>query len=245
MTRFPFMLLVVGLACILVVVGCGDGDGSPTVTVTPKSARDLPTATPMVVMPIATDARLHGALPFVDGDPDPVPTFERLEPLFVPRGPGHVGPHDCGDFDTWREANDRFIAAGGLRETRIDLTPMQTVSRVRPCVSRSPTDNSAGRLGHGAQADGTLSFCGSFDIGRSSADCRCPVRPLELTALVNAHSSEVHWTRQQASAMSGAGLQALYRRVKAYTSWELGFKQSSFHRIVRALRNRPYNAFRP
>ena len=45
--------------------------------------------------------------------------------------------------------------------------------------------------------------------------------------------------------MSGAGLQAFYRRVKAYTSWELGFKQSSFHRIVRALRNRPYNAFRP
>ena len=123
MTRFPFMLLVVGLACILVVVGCGDGDGSPTVTVTPKSARDLPTATPMVVMPIATDARLHGALPFVDSDPDPVPTFERLEPLFVPRGPGHVGPHDCGDFDSWREANDRFIAAGGPERDPYRLDP--------------------------------------------------------------------------------------------------------------------------
>ena len=82
------MLLVVGLACILVVVGCGDGEGSPTVT-----------------------------------DPDPVPTFERLEPLFVPRGPGRVGPHDCGDFDSWREANDRFIAAGGPERDPYRLDP--------------------------------------------------------------------------------------------------------------------------
>ena len=42
--------------------------------------------------------------------------------------------------------------------------------------------------------------------------------------------------------MSGAGLQAFYRRVKANTIWELGFRQSSFHRIARALRNQPYNA---
>ena len=27
--------------------------------------------------------------------------------------------------------------------------------------------------------------------------------------------------------------------------WRLGFRQSSFHRIARVLRNRPYNAFRP
>ena len=45
--------------------------------------------------------------------------------------------------------------------------------------------------------------------------------------------------------MGGAGLQASYRRAKSYTDWELGFKQSSFHHIARALRNRPYNAFRP
>ena len=43
--------------------------------------------------------------------------------------------------------------------------------------------------------------------------------------------------------MSGAGFQAFYRRVKAYTVWELGFRQSSFRRIARALRNQPYNAF--
>ena len=45
--------------------------------------------------------------------------------------------------------------------------------------------------------------------------------------------------------MSGAGLQAFYRRVPRYTIWELGFKQSSLHHIARVLRNRPYNAFRP
>ena len=44
--------------------------------------------------------------------------------------------------------------------------------------------------------------------------------------------------------MSGVGLQAFYRRVTRYTSWELGFRQSSFHRIARALRNQSYNAFR-
>ena len=44
--------------------------------------------------------------------------------------------------------------------------------------------------------------------------------------------------------MGGAGLQAFYRRVKSDTDWELGFRQSSFHRIARALRNQPYNAFR-
>ena len=27
------------------------------------------------------------------------------------------------------------------------------------------------------------------------------------------------------------------------TIWELGFRQCSFHRIARALRNQPYNAF--
>ena len=45
--------------------------------------------------------------------------------------------------------------------------------------------------------------------------------------------------------MGCAGLQAFYRRASAYTNWELGFRQSSFHRIARALRNQPYNAFRP
>ena len=44
--------------------------------------------------------------------------------------------------------------------------------------------------------------------------------------------------------MSDAGFQAFYRRVKAATNWELGFRQCSFHRIARALRNQPYNAFR-
>ena len=45
--------------------------------------------------------------------------------------------------------------------------------------------------------------------------------------------------------MSDAGLQAFYRRVKPTTIWGLGFRQSSFHRIARVLRNRPYNAFKP
>ena len=45
--------------------------------------------------------------------------------------------------------------------------------------------------------------------------------------------------------MAGAGLQAFYRRVVPNTNWGLGFRQSSFHHIARALRNRPYNAFRP
>ena len=45
--------------------------------------------------------------------------------------------------------------------------------------------------------------------------------------------------------MGDAGLQAFYRRVKGDTFWELGFRQFSFHRIARVLRNRPYNAFRP
>ena len=44
--------------------------------------------------------------------------------------------------------------------------------------------------------------------------------------------------------MGGAGFQAFYRRVKCYTDWELGFRQSSFHHVARALRNQPYNAFR-
>jgi len=56
-------------------------------------------------------------------------------------------------------------------------------------------------------------------------------------------SSEVRWSLLRASAMSDAGLQAFYRRVKAYTVWELGFRQSSFRRIARVLRNQPYNAF--
>ena len=45
-------------------------------------------------------------------------------------------------------------------------------------------------------------------------------------------------------AMSVAGLQAFYRRVKPYTDWELRFRHSSFHHIARASRNQPYNAFR-
>ena len=47
----------------------------------------------------------------------------------------------------------------------------------------------------------------------------------------------------RASAMSGVGLQAFYRRVSASTIWRLGFKQSSLHHIARDLRYRPYNAF--
>ncbi len=45
--------------------------------------------------------------------------------------------------------------------------------------------------------------------------------------------------------MSGAGLQAFYRRVAIFTNWRLGFKQSSLHHIARVLRNRPYNALGP
>ena len=63
--------------------------------------------------------------------------------------------------------------------------------------------------------------------------------------MVIVHSSEVYWSVRQANAMNGAGLQAFYRRVLPITCWGLGFRQCSFHHIARALRNRPYNAFRP
>ena len=62
--------------------------------------------------------------------------------------------------------------------------------------------------------------------------------------MVIAHSSEVYRSHLRTSAMSGVGLQAFYRRVTANTNRELGFKQSSFHRIARVLRSQPYNAFR-
>ena len=65
-----------------------------------------------------------------------------------------------------------------------------------------------------------------------------------MTSLVIAHASEVHRSQLLTDVMSGAGLQAFYRRVPRNTNWELGFKQSSLHRIARALRNQPYNAFR-
>ena len=61
--------------------------------------------------------------------------------------------------------------------------------------------------------------------------------------LVIAHSSELLSPQALASAMSGAGLQTFYRRVRSNTFWELGFNQSSLHRIALVSRNRPYNAF--
>lgn len=45
--------------------------------------------------------------------------------------------------------------------------------------------------------------------------------------------------------MTGAGLQAFYRRATTFAVWKLGFRQSSFHRIARVLRNQLYNAFEP
>ena len=75
--------------------------------------RDLRTATPIVVIPVVTKARLHGPVGVGDGDPG------QGEPT-GPRGPQRgsapssdgVLP-DCGDFVTWREANEHFIASGG------------------------------------------------------------------------------------------------------------------------------------
>ena len=64
-----------------------------------------------------------------------------------------------------------------------------------------------------------------------------------MATLAIVRSSKVPRPRVPTEAMGGAGLQAFYRRVKCDTDWELGFKQSSFHRIARALRNQPYNAF--
>ena len=64
-----------------------------------------------------------------------------------------------------------------------------------------------------------------------------------MTSLVIAHPSELRRPLLQASVMGGAGLQAFYRRVSAYTFCGLGFKQSSFHRVARVSRNQPYNAF--
>jgi len=66
-----------------------------------------------------------------------------------------------------------------------------------------------------------------------------------MTALAIVCSSELHRSQLQTNAMSSAGFQAFYRRVTPNTNWELGFRQSSFHHIARALRNRPYNAIRP
>lgn len=47
MARFSPMLLFAVLVCTAVIVGCWDAEGSLEPTVTPKSARDLPTLTPV------------------------------------------------------------------------------------------------------------------------------------------------------------------------------------------------------
>ena len=98
MTRFCLVLLVVGLVCILVVVGCGRGDGSPMVTVTPKSARDLPPVTPT-----------------------PVPTINRSEP--TPDGPSGPRRSGCYRFATWAEAMAAFEANGGPEKDPLWLDP--------------------------------------------------------------------------------------------------------------------------
>ena len=119
MTRFCLVLLVVGLVCIMVVAGCGEG--AATATETSGRALNLPTE---------TETQLHGPLPMVAVTPKSArdllmatPTLDRREPPFVPRGPGHVGPHECGDFETWREANAFFIAAGGPERDPYQLDP--------------------------------------------------------------------------------------------------------------------------
>ena len=124
MTRFPFMLLVVGLACILVVVGYRDAKERPS----------------LADGDVGSDRRTGESL---------LGLFGLLTLMAVTVAGLLLGPRPMSSSEP----------PAGLRETRIDLTPMQTGSRVRPCVSRNPTDNAAVRLGHVAQANGTLSWC--------------------------------------------------------------------------------------
>ena len=95
MTRFPLMLLVVALVWVLAVAGCGSREASPKPTGTPEGARSLSTATAVP----AIDRKDPGSVPSEDQRPPPPPK----KPL----------PYFCSDFDTWREANEFFIAAGG------------------------------------------------------------------------------------------------------------------------------------
>ena len=80
MTRFPFVLLLVTLVCIWAVAGCGGG--APTVTVTPKSARDLPTNTPVPRTydpdPIGLPDDATWLLEYLDGRPVIAATFITL-----------------------------------------------------------------------------------------------------------------------------------------------------------------------
>ena len=80
-----------------------------------------------------------------------------------------------------------------------------------------------------------------FDIGRSSATVGAPFvplndhighRPLIGVALVPSSYRGNEW-RRVTSVLPAGGKN---------TNWELGFRQSSFHRIARALRNQSYNA---
>ena len=82
-----------------------------------------------------------------------------------------------------------------------------------------------------------------FDIGRSSATVGAPFVPL------NDHIG--HRLPIEGASATSTGQGNGQRRVTSVlpagevnTDWELGFRQSSFHRIARALRNQPYNAFR-
>ena len=107
MTRVSLMLLLVGLACGVVAVGCVVGDGSPTPTVAPTGPPSAHFAvgegSPQPI-PIVTEARLHGALPSPDSDPDSQPS-------------------ECGDFESWRQANQFFIAAGGPKSDPFGMDP--------------------------------------------------------------------------------------------------------------------------
>ena len=83
-----------------------------------------------------------------------------------------------------------------------------------------------------------------FDIRRPSATVGAPFVPL------NDHIG--HRPLTGGAPVTTTGQCNEWRRVTSVlpaggnnTIWELGFRQSSFHRIARALRNRPYKAFRP
>ena len=81
----------------------------------------------------------------------------------------------------------------------------------------------------------------SVDIGRSSATVGAPFVPLNdhtghrpLIGVALFHSSDQCNERRRVTSVLPAG--------GKNTNWELGFRQSSFHRIARALRNQSYNA---
>ena len=126
MTRFPFVLLLVTLVCIWAVAGCGGG--APTVTLTPKSARDLPTNTPVPRTydpdPIELPDDATWLLEYLDGRPVIAATFITLRL----RGDMLEGVDGCNSFAS--QPGDGTIIA---RSDGSFSTPKEIVLTLKGC----------------------------------------------------------------------------------------------------------------